>query len=61
MTPRELRWATINAAILPVIVLGSIPVAYLVSPSRAQHLWILLVFAYAAAGRLERRGAAASR
>ena len=32
MTPRELRWDIANAVILPLVFLGSIPVAYWVSP-----------------------------
>lgn len=57
MTPRESRWAMINAAILPLIFLGSIPVAYLVSPSWAQRSWIGLAVIYPVIGALERGSA----
>jgi len=55
MTPRETRWALINAAILPVVFLGSIPIAYLASPDWAQRCWIILAAIYPIAGALERR------
>ncbi len=43
MTARELRWEMAGAAVLPLVFLGSIPVAYLVSPGAGQKCWISLV------------------
>ena len=55
MTPRELRWTIANGLVLPVVFLGSIPVAYLVSPGWAQRCWISLAVLYPLLGWLERR------
>lgn len=55
MTPREMRWAYAAAAVLPLVFLGSIPVAYLVDPGTAQRCWISLLVLYPLLGRLERR------
>jgi hypothetical protein len=55
MTSRQTRWALLDAAILPVVFLGSIPVAYLVSPDWAQRCWIILAVIYPVVGRLEQR------
>ncbi|MGS0687858.1 TMEM175 family protein [Nakamurella sp. GG22] len=59
MSPREKKWALLGAAILPVVFLGSIPVAYLVSPSWAQRCWIVPAVIYPVLGRLEQRSAPA--
>ena len=53
MSPRQLRWDVGNAVILPLVFLGSIPVAYLVSPGWAQRSWIILAVLYPAIGRQE--------
>ncbi len=55
MARRDLRWTWINAAVLPVVFLGSIPVAYLVSPGWAQRCWISLALIYPLLGGLEAR------
>jgi uncharacterized membrane protein len=55
MTSPERRWAVGQAAVLPLVFLGSIPVAYLVSPSWAQRCWIILAVIYPVLGRLEQR------
>ena len=52
-TPHERTWALINALPLPLVFLGSIPVAYLVSPGWAQRCWIVLVIVYPLLDRLE--------
>lgn len=57
MSSRETGWALINAAILPAVFLGSIPIAYLASPDWAQRCWIILAVIYPVVGALERRSA----
>ena len=56
MPRRQIRWSWINAAVLPVVFLGSIPVAYLASPGWAQRCWISLALIYPLLGRLETSG-----
>ena len=60
MNRRDLRWAWLNAAVLPIVFLGSIPVAYLISPNWAQRCWISLAILYPILGTLENRGARAA-
>ncbi len=55
MTRRETRWTLVDAAILPIVFLGSIPVAYLVSAGWAQRCWISLAVIYPVMGALETR------
>ncbi len=50
---RERRWTLIAAAILPIVFLGSIPVAYLVSAGTAQLCWVSLAVIYPVVGALE--------
>lgn len=54
MTPHQRTWAVINAVPLPLVFLGSIPVAYLASPGLAQRCWIALLFIYPLLAWLER-------
>ena len=42
MTPAELRSSLAISAVLPVIFLASIPIAYLVDPEVAQWSWVLI-------------------
>ena len=42
MTTSELRSSLAITAVLPVIFLGSIPIAYLVDPKVAQWSWVLI-------------------
>lgn len=42
MTPKQLRALVVSASVFPVVFLGSIPVAYLVSPAVAQCTWLSL-------------------
>lgn len=42
MTPTELRTLLATAAVFPAVFLGSIPIAYLASPSVAQWSWLSL-------------------
>jgi hypothetical protein len=53
MTTRELRWAIGNAVILPLVFLGSIPIAYLAPPGWAQRCWISLAVIFPIVGMLE--------
>ena len=53
MTRHERNWSSINTAILPLVFLGSIPLAYLVSPQAAEQSWISLVVIMPVLGRLE--------
>jgi|GEM_PF-866404 len=53
MTPRQLRWSIVDAVILPLVFLGSIPVAYLASPHWAQRCWISLAIIFPIVGMLE--------
>ena len=55
MTPRELRWTIANGLVLPVVFLGSIPVAYLVSPGWAPAMLDQPGRDHAVLGWLERR------
>lgn len=55
MTLRELRWTIANGLVLPVVFLGSIPIAYLVSPGWAQRCWISLALLYPLLGWLEHK------
>ena len=55
MTPSQLRWELLNAAILPIVFLGSIPITYLVSPDWAQRSWISLAVIYPIVGTLRSR------
>ena len=54
MTPHEMRWTIANGVALPLVFLGSIPVAYLVSPGWAQRCWISLAVLYPILGYLQR-------
>ena len=56
MTPHVMRWTIANGVVLPLIFLGSIPVAYLVSPAWAQRCWISLAVVYPLLGWLQRSG-----
>ncbi len=56
MTRRQRTWGYINAAILPLVFLGSIPLAYFVSPQAAEQSWISLVVIMPLVGRLQERG-----
>jgi len=53
LSPRQLTWNLAQAAALPLVFLGSIPVAYLVSPDAAERCWVILVFLMPVLGRLE--------
>jgi len=53
MSSRQLTWDLVSAAILPLIFLGSIPLAYLVSPQVAEQSWISLAVIMPVIGRLE--------
>ena len=60
-TPGERRWHWAHAAILPVVFLLSIPVAFLVGPTVAQYCWIsLLVLEPVLGGWIDRRKARAA-
>lgn len=54
MSPAEHREILATAVVLPAVFLGSIPVAYLVSPGAAQLSWLLLFVLVPLAGRLAR-------
>ena len=43
LTGSQLRWELVDAVALPIVFLGSIPIAYLVSASAAQRSWLLLL------------------
>ncbi len=43
MTRRERTWSLIDTVVLPLVFLGSIPLAYLISPQAAEQSWISLV------------------
>lgn len=59
-SPAQRRWAWAHSAILPVVFLASIPVAYLISPTAAQYCWAsLFVLEPVVGGWLDRRVAAA--
>jgi uncharacterized membrane protein len=53
MTRRERTWAWIDTAILPLVFLGSISLAYLVSPQAAEQSWISLVVIMPVVGKLQ--------
>jgi uncharacterized membrane protein len=53
MTRQERRWGFLDAAILPLVFLGSIPLAYLLSPQAAEQSWISLAVIMPVVGRLE--------
>ena len=55
LSPRETLWSYISGALLPIVFLGSIPLAYLYGPLAAQRSWISLLFLYPLLGRLEKR------
>ncbi|MET0862766.1 MAG: TMEM175 family protein [Nakamurella sp.] len=55
LTPLEKRWELVESIPLPLIFLGSIPVAYLVSPGDAQRCWIILAVLMPAVGALHSR------
>ncbi len=55
MTPSQLRWEVLDAAIFPVVFLVSVPIAYLVSPDWAQRSWISLAVIYPIVGTLRSR------
>lgn len=54
-TPETRRWDWIQAAALPLVFLGSIPVAYLVTPHAAELSWLLLIVLRPLAARLAAR------
>ena len=54
MTRHEMTWTIVNGAVLPLIFLASIPVAYLVSPGAAQRCWISLAVIFPVLGYLQR-------
>lgn len=55
LTPQQLRWELIDAATLPVVFLGSIPVAYYVSANAAQRSWLLLLVLMPLVGNVQSR------
>ena len=55
MTRQQRSWEILDAAILPLVFLGSIPLAYLVSPQAAEQSWISLVVIMPLVGMLEQR------
>jgi uncharacterized membrane protein len=58
MTRQERTWSWIDTVILPLVFLGSIPLAYFVSPQVAEQSWISLVVIMPVVGRLEEAGRA---
>ena len=54
MTPHEFRWALIRFSVLPIVFLGSVPVAYLVGRNQAQYCWIAAAVLEPAIERLRR-------
>jgi hypothetical protein len=56
MTSRERRWSWIDTVILPLVFLGSIPLAYFLSPQVAEQSWISLVVIMPVVGRMEEAG-----
>lgn len=54
MTRRDMAWTIAYGAVLPVVFLGSIPVAYLVSPDAAERCWIILAVIFPVIGWLQR-------
>jgi len=55
LTPLEIRWEILESAALPVVFLGSIPVAYLVGPGSAQQCWIILAVLMPVLGTLHKK------
>jgi uncharacterized membrane protein len=55
LTPLELRWELLESAALPVVFLGSIPVAYLFGPGSAQLCWIILAVLMPVLGTLHKK------
>jgi len=55
MTRQQRSWEILDAAILPLVFLGSIPLAYLVSPQAAEQSWISLVVIMPLVGMLQER------
>ncbi len=55
LTALEIRWEILESAALPVIFLGSIPVAYLVGPGSAQQCWIILAVLMPVLGALHKK------
>ena len=53
MTRQQRTWGFVDSAILPLVFLGSIPLAYLVSPQVAEQSWISLVVIMPLVGMLE--------
>ena len=56
MSPRELRALIVTAAVFPAVFLGSIAIAYLVSPAAAQFSWFSLFMLIPLVGSLASRG-----
>jgi len=54
MTRHDMTWTIANGVVLPLVFLGSIPVAYLVSPDVAQRCWISLAVIFPLLGWLQR-------
>jgi len=54
-TAESRRWDWIQAAVLPLVFLCSIPVAYLVKPTAAELSWLLLIVLEPLVGRLGAR------
>jgi uncharacterized membrane protein len=54
MTRHDMAWTIANGAVLPLVFLGSIPVAYLVSPDAAERSWISLAVIFPILGWLQR-------
>jgi uncharacterized membrane protein len=55
MTRQQRNWEIVDAAILPLVFLGSIPLAYLVSPQAAEQSWISLVVIMPLVGMWQQR------
>ena len=53
MTRRERTWSLIDTVVLPLVFLGSIPLAYLISPQAAELSWISLVVIMPLVGKLQ--------
>lgn len=56
MSSIQLKWVVINAVALPVVFLGSIPVAYLVAPNAGEWCWASLIVVFPVIGRFEKAG-----
>jgi len=55
LTPLEIRWELLESAALPVVFLGSIPVAYSIGPGSAQQCWIILAVLMPVLGNLHKK------